>query len=291
MASPRHRLAPPPRRKISVAKVAAPIASLATLATVGAGVLIANPPSDSGPASASIGNVLTSTATALAEQTRPEQVSRSATRDENLTGGATYSRKAVQADTKAAVKKAKDERWTTEGLNLWSSALADATQVGEIEAGEKVLITGRESGERAEIVVKGEARWVTAKYLSDEKPLDNGVGGVCSNGTSVAPGVSANIVKVHQAVCARFPEISTYGTFRGDGEHSQGLAVDIMVSGARGWEIADYIRANYQALGVSYVIYSQKIWSVQRSGEGWRGMSNRGSTTANHYDHVHVTTY
>ena len=27
------------------------------------------------------------------------------------------------------------------------------------------------------------------------------------------------------------------------------------------------------------------------SGEGWRGMSDRGSTTANHYDHVHVTVY
>ena len=64
-----------------------------------------------------------------------------------------------------------------------------------------------------------------------------------------------------------------------------------MVSVAAGWEVAEYVRANHAALGVSYVIYSQKIWSVQRSGEGWRGMSNRGSATANHYDHVHVTTY
>ena len=55
-------------------------------------------------------------------------------------------------------------------------------------------------------------------------------------------------------------------------------------------EIAEFVRANYAALGVNYVIYSQKIWSVERSGEGWRGMSDRGSTTANHYDHVHVTT-
>lgn len=153
-----------------------------------------------------------------------------------------------------------------------------------------MLITGREAGERAEIVVDGQARWVTAEYLSDEKPLE-GVGGVCSNGTTVPAGVSPNIKKVHQAVCARFPEISTYGTFRGDGEHARGIAVDIMVSGARGWEVAEYLRANRAALGISYVIYSQKIWSVQRSGEGWRGMSNRGSATANHYDHVHVTTY
>jgi hypothetical protein len=43
--------------------------------------------------------------------------------------------------------------------------------------------------------------------------------------------------------------------------------------------------------GVSYVIYSQRIWSVDRAGEGWRYMSDRGSSTANHYDHVHVTTF
>ena len=96
---------------------------------------------------------------------------------------------------------------------------------------------------------------------------------------------------MHEAVCAAFPEITTYGTFRGDGEHAQGIAVDIMVSGSRGWQVAEFVRANAGSLGVSYAIYSQSIWSVERSGEGWRGMSDRGSTTANHYDHVHVTTY
>jgi hypothetical protein len=39
------------------------------------------------------------------------------------------------------------------------------------------------------------------------------------------------------------------------------------------------------------VIWSQHIWTVQRSSEGWRAMPDRGSTTANHYDHVHVSVY
>ncbi|WP_110205210.1 hypothetical protein [Nocardioides daejeonensis] len=289
MASPRHRLPTAPRRKISAAKVAAPIASLATLATVGAGVLLANPGVAPAPSGASIFEAIAATATVDSTE-RPQQVSRSATRDQDLVGSATYSRKAGQADTKQAVRRADEKRWTTEALNLWESALPDAAKLGEIAAGKTVLVTGRVSGERAEVVVDGEPRWVTAKYLSDEKPLA-GIGGVCSNGTTVPAGVSGNIKKVHEAVCARFPDIGTYGTFRGDGEHAQGIAVDIMVSGARGWEVAEYVRANYAALGVSYVIYSQKIWSVERSGEGWRAMSNRGSTTANHYDHVHVTTY
>lgn len=318
MASPRHRLEKP-RRKIPVpkfsapkiavprislpkgsgVKVAAPVASLATLATVGAGVLFANPTITTATPDASIFEAINATAAAEEAQAesddqsadqRPEQASRSATRNQDLTSAATYSRRAVNAETKAAVKGADEERWTTATLNLWLTATAEGEPVGEIAGDKKVLITGREAGERAEIVVDGQARWVTAQYLSDEKPME-GVGGICNNGTSVPAGVSPNIKKVHQAVCARFPEISTYGTFRGDGEHAQGIAVDIMVSGARGWEIAEYLRANHQALGVSYVIYAQKIWSVQRSGEGWRGMSNRGSATANHYDHVHVTTY
>jgi len=93
-------------------------------------------------------------------------------------------------------------------------------------------------------------------------------------------------------VCAAFPEITSYGTYRsGSGDHASGRAVDIMVTGSFGWEVADFVRTNYVELGVSYVIFSQNIWSVDRGGEGWRGMSDRGSTTANHYDHVHVSTY
>jgi hypothetical protein len=93
-------------------------------------------------------------------------------------------------------------------------------------------------------------------------------------------------------VCANFPAISVYGTLRGGGgDHPTGRAVDIMVSGEEGWAVANFVRENAAALGVSYVIYSQSIWSVERSGEGWRGMSNRGSDTANHYDHVHVSVF
>ena len=108
----------------------------------------------------------------------------------------------------------------------------------------------------------------------------------------MAGGVSSSIVAVHIAVCAAFPEISVYGTLRGGGgDHPQGRAVDIMVSGSRGQQVADFVRENYAALGVSYVIYAQHIWSVERAGEGWRSMSSRGSATANHYDHVHVSVF
>ncbi|WOP19861.1 hypothetical protein [Raineyella sp. LH-20] len=103
--------------------------------------------------------------------------------------------------------------------------------------------------------------------------------------------LAPNGMKVYQASCANFPYVTSYGGARpGDpGEHGTGHAVDIMVSGSRGWDIANYMRANASKLGVTEVIYQQKIWTTQRSSEGWRPMADRGSATANHMDHVHVT--
>lgn len=286
-ARPRLRL---PGRLPRAVVVALPVAVVATTSAVTLGVLAEQP---------ALGrDLMASTSTADlrmsvgASASRGPVVTRGSSRMVKAEKRIDAARQEIKA-TNVAVRTADTRLWTTEELNLWSDATGQAVQLGVLDAGKKVLATGREQADRAEIVVDGESRWVSADYLADEKPRPGveALGGSCTNGTSVPSGVSPNIVKVHQAVCAAFPEIGSYGTFRGDGEHSQGLAVDIMVSGSLGWEIAEFIRANYSELGVSYLIYSQKIWSVERGGEGWRGMSDRGSTTANHYDHVHVTTY
>lgn len=54
-------------------------------------------------------------------------------------------------------------------------------------------------------------------------------------------------------------------------------------------ELARYAQENAQSLGVLYVIWYQKIWSVARADEGWRPMEDRGSVSANHVDHVHIS--
>lgn len=113
----------------------------------------------------------------------------------------------------------------------------------------------------------------------------------CASGSSVETGLKPDTIAVHRAVCAAFPQITSYGGLGPREDHSTGNALDIMVSGPSGWTIAKWLQANHAKLGISYLIYSQHIWSVQRSSEGWRAMEDRGSTTANHYDHVHVTTY
>ncbi|MEV6325945.1 hypothetical protein AB0M45_32980 [Nocardia sp. NPDC051787] len=73
---------------------------------------------------------------------------------------------------------------------------------------------------------------------------------------------------------------------RRDGDHGAGLALDFMTSdSARGDAIAEYVLANKRRFGVNYVIWRQRY----NDGSGWSYMENRGSPTANHYDHVHVS--
>ena len=298
MAHARHKRETDARARLSrlATLLGVPVAFLLTASAIGAGVVLVDPASDR-PASAA-----TSLSSFVPE--REPVVSRTASRRAALAlrqdrralarlraeQAREEALRAERAATAQAVREADTRLWATEDLNLWTVPGPAAENVGLLEAGERVLVTGRTEQGRQEIVLAGRPRWVSSGYLSDEKPVA-GVGGQCTNGTSVPAGVSPNIVKVHAAVCAAFPEITVYGTFRSDGEHAQGIAVDIMVSGSRGWEVAEFIRSNYSALGVSYLIYSQQIWSVQRGGEGWRYMADRGSVTANHYDHVHVTTY
>lgn len=76
-----------------------------------------------------------------------------------------------------------------------------------------------------------------------------------------------------------------------DSDHPLGLALDYMVGGnkATGEALANYMQANASKFGVKYIIWYQRIWNVERSGEGWRAMEDRGSVTANHMDHVHVS--
>ena len=297
MADHRHKRDTDARRRPRAALVAGPLALFATASVVSLGVAFSGAPADETVVARTTAADLRSAFADSAASPRPAQlreelVSRSGSRsgaEEKTKLERVTSRQAVAK----AIKKADTKLWTTAPLNLWTEPGEKAKKVGVLDEAEKVLVTGRSLYGRDEVVVDGKARWVTQGYLSDEKPaaVIAPAEASCTNGTSVPAGVSPNIVAVHRAVCANFPSITTYGTFRSDGEHAQGIAVDIMVSGELGWQVAEFVRANYADLGVSYLIYSQRIWSVERAGEGWRPMSDRGSVTANHYDHVHVTTY
>jgi len=81
--------------------------------------------------------------------------------------------------------------------------------------------------------------------------------------------------------------VSSIGGYRPNaGEHSTGQAIDFMVSSSKGDAVAAFVQANVGAYDVKYIIWKQRYWAPGRS---WRMMEDRGSVTANHYDHVHVT--
>ncbi|KAH6889320.1 hypothetical protein B0T10DRAFT_487758 [Thelonectria olida] len=85
----------------------------------------------------------------------------------------------------------------------------------------------------------------------------------------------------------------------GTSDHCCGLATDMMISDNGGYatlagqEIAEWVMKNRNSLSLKYVIWGQKIWSPsqdkEKSWTSWRTMEDRGSLTANHWDHVHVS--
>jgi hypothetical protein len=188
-------------------------------------------------------------------------------------------------------------RYLTADLNVWPGPEESGDPLTVLDAGGRVAITGAVRGQWAQILLDGLVRWVNKDYLVADRPepeADPAEGSTSTAGTCTAAppaGVVDQAMVVYRAVCSSFPSITTYGGWRGDGEHSDGHAIDVMVSGDLGWQVAEYLRAHAAELNLYDVIYSQKIFTQERAAEGWRWMPDRGSTTANHYDHVHVAVY
>lgn len=75
------------------------------------------------------------------------------------------------------------------------------------------------------------------------------------------------------------------------GDHAKGTALDFMVfnNAAAGHWIANYLMANAERLGVRYIMWNHRIWNVDKDRYGaWRWVPDRGNSTENHMDHVHV---
>jgi len=287
----RHKWVTNARKLPKAVLVIGPIAVLATAAVVASGVASGSPTSDSLISSAQ------SSVTGVTSDRDPES-SRSGDRTRtqllaaDMRAGQLKLRHEREAKaTEKAIRNA-DTMWATTDLNVWSESGKDAKRRGLVEAAHKVLVTGREANGRSEIAIDGEARWVTSGYFADEKPVAAAAGlsmAPCPDG-SVESGLTSNAVYVYRSVCHAFPQITTYGGWDAHGEHASGKAIDIMTSDVElGNAIADFLQAHAAELNLYDVIWQQHIWTPERSSEGWRYMSSRGSATANHYDHVHVS--
>jgi murein DD-endopeptidase MepM/ murein hydrolase activator NlpD len=62
----------------------------------------------------------------------------------------------------------------------------------------------------------------------------------------------------------------------------------------QGWAVVNWLKAHAQQLGVEYLIWQGRIWSLAGAAEGWRkydggGMHDPASVTGGHFDHAHWT--
>jgi len=112
--------------------------------------------------------------------------------------------------------------------------------------------------------------------------------------------MTARMRKVLLEIDGKFGPFPAIGCSRpGDPQdHGTGTACDFMESSggkmpsasakAHGDSVAQYVISNASRLGIKYVIWRQRIYDMRGSG-AWKPMEDRGSITANHFDHVHVS--
>lgn len=116
--------------------------------------------------------------------------------------------------------------------------------------------------------------------------------GVCNE-----RGLQVQTIMAERAISARFPEIREMSGVRPDGMkwHPNGLAIDVMIPNwdtpegrALGDRIVAFAFANADKFGLEYVIWQR----TYRPATGTPHlMEDRGSADANHYTHVHISSY
>lgn len=120
-------------------------------------------------------------------------------------------------------------------------------------------------------------------------------------------GLKPDALRTMRCTKRQFPMIATIGGYypSNTGEHPLFRAVDIMIPDYQtpqgkqlGDQVASWLQANWRPLGIMYVIWQERIWSVERADEGWRqcgGASascyNGPDDSAAHRNHVHVSVY
>lgn len=109
-------------------------------------------------------------------------------------------------------------------------------------------------------------------------------------------GLNPGPAYVRNLLMQMYPQIGDIGGWRapdGYNEHSSGNAIDVMIPNwdtpegkALGDQVAAFALQNADALGLSWVLWQQR--SFNAGDTAGKAMEDRGSSTANHLDHVHI---
>lgn len=135
-----------------------------------------------------------------------------------------------------------------------------------------------------QMVEKQVAKAEADKAAAEERAVTHPECGLDESGLGK---VKSHVRQAAEILGCMYGEPTIYGVAGrgGTSDHPGGLALDFMVDTATGNDLAQCVLRNQDALGVKYVIWRQRI----NHGSGWKAMEDRGGTTANHFDHVHVS--
>ncbi len=205
----------------------------------------------------------------------------------------TTAAETVQSEAVAAVPETTQAETSTSETT--TTAALDATSQAETSAVSEAVTpaeTTQAQTEAAPVVTEAE----TTAAVTEAAPQAQAVAATTSTSSTDSSGLQPQVSAFKDEVAGIYG-ITSFSTYRaGDsGDHGKGLAVDFMVpdSSALGDQVAQYAISNMGAKNISYVIWKQRFYapfdSIYGPAYTWNPMPDRGSATANHYDHVHVS--
>jgi hypothetical protein len=173
-----------------------------------------------------------------------------------------------------------------------------AAAAAQAQAEEAAIAAQAEAKAAAEAAAEAEAEaaeQAASAAAAPAAPAASVAASVLAKISNSAGAVKAMAQNAANAVVSNVPGAAgiTIGGTRASatdpGGHPSGLALDYMVGTSNvplGNAIVEYQIANWDALGVEYIIYRQRI--LNSPGGAWKSMEDRGDATANHMDHPHV---
>ncbi len=166
----------------------------------------------------------------------------------------------------------------------------------------RLTVAGKQAEQVAQAKVAG-LRQMVATLADQQQRIKRLLDRFQPQSPTIGDNITPRMHEVRDEIDRRFGPFSAIGCYRpgSDGEHPLGRACDFMLSSGgvmptassiqRGYDIAAWAQANASRLGIMYIIYRQRIWDVRMASSGWVPMEDRGSITANHYDHVHISVF
>lgn len=170
--------------------------------------------------------------------------------------------------------------WAAAALALPAAVAAAPVPPPQPLGWQPQIVTARQAAAAAEPV---------SYVRSVRRALPHGVGS--------ERGLQVKTILAKRAISARFPEITEIGGVRPDSMkwHPNGLAIDVIIPDYRtaagkalGDRITTFVMANAERFDLEYVIW-QRMY-IPAKGKPHL-MADLGNDDANHYTHVHISTY